>query len=114
MNRQKIRDIIEKINMGDFPIPMEIKLAPETSDGKTYVSVGLHAADVLAVKSGLKAGGFCPWPPHLVEIGSDDEFAVLVGVRTARDRALSHEADEHMKYAGKLLNPPHPGQAAVA
>jgi len=73
----------------------------------------LKAPGGMRVQTNVKAGGFCPWPAHSVELLSDEEGDIVATTRAAILLALGHEVDEHMKLDGKRVREPHPMKVAA-
>lgn len=110
MDMDKIKQIVSNINVSTHDMKPTLTVGTCSATGKPKISVGLFATDAraLPVKSGLKAGGISPWPPHTIVLDSDDEQYVVASALAALDKATCHENREHFKYKGELFENPHP------
>lgn len=108
MDRSKIEAVLKNIDVSSFPIPVTLGV----SNCGTKVSAALTApdtrAEALAVKTGVKAGGFSPWPAHSVAPLGEDVRDIVFAARSAVGRAVDHEIDEHFKFEDVLFVEPHP------
>lgn len=107
------QSIVDRISIGDFPLPAKFTAGVCDRTGRPKVSCGLIAPDAranaLAVKSGLKAGGI-GWPAHTVVLASDNpsEREIVQAALDSFDLALKHEGREWFSLDGKLFDNPHP------
>ena len=109
--KTRIEAAIGQLKFDDLPWNPTFAVGTCDRTGRPKISCGLRAPDSrdhLAVRTGVKAGGF-NWPPHTVVLDSDfpSDNEVQLAALKSLDLAFVHEVHENVWLGDQLLSDPH-------